>query len=87
MDRMGVPRSVFAKMRRQQVLLPLIVTLAVATGLGLLMASPFMSMMSASSPLLLVGVILVGIGLTLLAAEACRPVLNAVLGEARRRND
>ncbi|WRS30911.1 FtsX-like permease family protein [Actinomycetaceae bacterium MB13-C1-2] len=87
MDRMGIPRSVFSKMRRRQVLLPLLVTLAISIGLGLLMASPFMSMVSPSSPMMLAGVAIAGIALSLLAAEACRPVLNTVLGQTKRRND
>lgn len=87
MDRMGIQRSVFAKMRRRQVLLPLVVTLTVSVGLGLLMASPFMSLMSPSAPWMLGGVMLVGILLSLLAAEACGPVLNSVLDQTKRRND
>lgn len=90
LDRMGVPREVFAKMRRRQVLLPLIVTLAVAVGLGLLLSSPFLPLfvqMGSVNPLMLVGVIAFGIGLTLIAAEACRPVQTAILDQAARRND
>lgn len=87
MDRMGIQRSVFAKMRRRQVLLPLVVTLTVSVGLGLLMASPFMSLMSPSAPWMLGGVMLVGVLLSLLAAEACGPVLNSVLDQTKRRND
>lgn len=87
MDRMGVPRSVFSKMRRRQVLLPLLVTLTLSVGLGLLMSSPFMSLVDPTNPTMLAGVVVAGILLSLLAAEACRPVLNTVLGQTKRRND
>lgn len=90
LDRMGVPREIFAKMRRRQVLLPLIVTLAVSVGLGLVLSSPFMAIlatMGAVNPLMLVGVVVFGIGLTLIAAESCRPVQTSILNQAARRND
>lgn len=90
LDRMGVPRSVFAKMRRRQVLLPLLVTLGVSVGLGLLLSSPFfavMAQMNALNPLMLVAVVTFGIGLTVIAAEACRPVQTSILNQASRRND
>lgn len=87
LDRMGMERNIFAKMRRRQVLLPLIVTLAISVGLGLLMATPFMSMAHSSSPAMLAAVMLLGIALSLLAAEACSPVQNAVLNQTKRRND
>lgn len=90
LDRMGMPRETFAQMRRRQVLLPLVVTLTVSVGLGLVLAAPFVPLMmqtGPASPLLLVAVVAFGIGLTLLAAEACRPVQSAILEQAARRND
>lgn len=87
LDRIGVPRSVFSKTRRKQVLLPLIVTLGVSVALGFLMGSPFLGVVEPAGPGLLAAVIAVGIALSLLAAEACRPVLNTVLGQTARRND
>lgn len=96
MDRMGVPRSVFSATRRSQVLLPLVVTLVVAAGVGLLLASPFLLNESlsraglgiAAEGLWQLGLVaVIGVVLTLLAAEACRPLQARVLGEQRRRND
>ena len=87
LDRIGTPRPTFSKMRRKQVLLPLIVTLGVSVALGFLVGSPFLGVVEPAGPGLLAVVIAGGIGLSLLASEACRPVLSTVLGQTKRRND
>ncbi|MGO1560975.1 MAG: FtsX-like permease family protein [Actinomycetaceae bacterium] len=89
LDRAGTPRGVFAAIRRHQVLVPLVVTLAISVAVGALLASPFFSVSesSASGPMVLGGTIVLGLVLSLAAAEACRPLQRRVLREQVRRND
>lgn len=89
LDRMGVPRNVLAATRRHQVLLPLLVTLTISIGVGLLLATPFIGEFGASSS----GVVLIGatavLGVALMAGvtEACQPLERRMLRSAARRND
>jgi peptidoglycan/LPS O-acetylase OafA/YrhL len=71
------------------VLVPLVVTLAISVAVGALLASPFFSVSesSASGPMVLGGTIVLGLVLSLAAAEACRPLQRRVLREQVRRND
>ncbi|HHW83813.1 MAG TPA: hypothetical protein GX743_08400 [Actinomycetales bacterium] len=96
MDRMGMPRSYFSATRRAQVLMPLVVTLVIATTAGLMLALPFfmnpglaeLGIGPTAAGLAQLGVVAgIGIVLTFLAAEACRPLQARVLGEQRREND
>ncbi|MDO5626727.1 MAG: FtsX-like permease family protein [Mobilicoccus sp.] len=90
LDRMGMPRGTMLAARRHQVLGPLVVTLAVSLTAGVVLTVPFVAGGLGQSPvgiILLVGVLLVGLVLTLVAAEATRPIQAAILGEQRRRND
>lgn len=89
MDRMGVPRSVLASTRRHHVLAPLLMTLTMSVGVGLLLAFPFMSEFGVNAP----GAVLIGVtaalGVALMAGviEACRPLERRILATAARRND
>lgn len=90
LDRMGVPRGIFAAIRRRQVVLPLALALVVAVPLGFLLGSPFVLSaygFSASGMYTLGIAVAFGFVLTILAAEACRPLQAGVLAEQRRRND
>ncbi|MDO5495591.1 MAG: hypothetical protein Q4G64_07760 [bacterium] len=96
LDRMGVPRETFAATRRSQVLMPLFVTLVIATIVGMTLALPFLmnpgleglGLGPRAEGIAQLGVVaLIGMALTLAAAEACRPLQARVLGEQRRRND
>ncbi|MGC5615892.1 FtsX-like permease family protein [Georgenia sp. Z1491] len=89
MDRAGTPRPVFAALRRHQVLVPLVVTLAISIGVGVLLSVPFLafSRPSATGILVVLATVVLGVLLTLLSAEACRPLQSTVLGDQRRRND
>ncbi|MDX2356577.1 hypothetical protein [Dietzia sp. PP-33] len=89
MDRMGVPRSVFAATSRHHVLTPLLMTLTISIGVGLVLATPFMSEFGINAP----GVALIGVtaalGLALMSVvtEACRPLQRRILDNAARHND
>lgn len=89
MDRAGMPRAVFTATRRHQVLAPLIITLAASIGVGLLLASPFIALFGIeTSGVTLVGAtVLLGLALTLGAAESCRPLQHTILKQPHRRND
>lgn len=89
MDRMGVPRIVLASTRRHHVLVPLLMTLTISIGVGLLLATPFIGEFGISS----LGAVLIGatavLGIALMAGvtEACRPLQRRILETAARRND
>ncbi len=89
LDRAGYPRALFARIRRHHVLAPLVITLVASIGVGLLLATPFMSFfrLEASGVALMLGTVVVGLALTIGAAEACRPLQRTVLTQAHRRND
>lgn len=90
LDHMGMPRKVFAASRRHQVLLPLAVTLTISLGLGLMFAAPILTQaldMESTGIILVASTVVAGFVLSLLAAEACRPLQASVLGEVKRRND
>ncbi|MGC5628706.1 hypothetical protein ACPYO6_12665 [Georgenia sp. Z1344] len=89
MDRAGTPRTMFAALRRHQVLVPLVVTLAISIGVGLLLSVPFLAFATPSTTgiLVMAATVALGLVLTLLAAETCRPLQSTVLGDQRRRND
>lgn len=89
LDHAGVPRSLFGAIRRRQVLMPLVATLGISIGTGVVLASPFLAdfPFEAQGALLVAGTALVGVLLTLAAAEACRPLQSRVLDSAGRRND
>lgn len=89
MDRAGVPRRVFAAIRRYHVLIPLIVTLLISVGVGVLLGTPFMTVFQfeVSGVLIVLATVAAGLGLTLAAAEACRPLQRRVLDHVARRND
>lgn len=90
LDKMGVPRSLFAAVRRREVVAPLLLALSVSIPLGFLLASPFliggMSISLQGIAVLAISAA-VGLALTVLAAESCRPLQAGVLAEQRRRND
>lgn len=90
LDRMGVPESVHASIRRSLVLVPLAVSLCTSVPLGFLLSTVIATEMD-SFPVvgvaLLAGTVVLGFLLSLGAAEACRPLQAGVLGEQRRRND
>ncbi|QIK71121.1 hypothetical protein G7070_00995 [Propioniciclava coleopterorum] len=93
LDRMGVPPALDAAARRHQVLMPLLTTLALSLGLGVLAslsvmsASPDMFSWGLSSGTLVLGTVLVAVGLTLAAAEATRPLRRRAIHQQVRRND
>lgn len=89
MDRAGFPRPLFAAIRRHHVVAPLIITLTVSIGVGLLLATPYMMFfpLQASGFLLVGATVILGLVLTLAVTEACRPLQRAVLDQAHRRND
>ena len=93
LTRMGTPRSVFARARVSQVMLPLVTTLLVSIPVGLLMSMPFMTpaaevVNSTAAGIATVGgVILAGVALSLLAAWACGPIEDRILRADYRPND
>lgn len=93
LTRMGTPRSVFTKARIAQVVVPMVTTLAISIPLGLLLAMPFMTQMSASagSPLKAtasIGAIVgAGIAMSIAAALACSPIESRILAADYRPND
>lgn len=89
MDRAGYPRTLFSAIRRHHVLMPLLITLLVSVGVGVLLSSPFIMALGVDpAGLILIGATVVaGIALTAAAAEACRPVQSLVLERSHRRND
>ncbi len=89
LDRAGYPRSLFARIRRHHVLAPLLITLTTSIGVGLLLATPFMTFfrLQGSGVVLVLVTVVAGLLLTVGAAEACRPLQRAVLTQAHRRND
>lgn len=90
LDRMGVPHSIHAAVRRSQVQVPLAVALGTSVPLGLLLSTVAATAIHAFPVVglaMLVGTVVVGFLLTLGAAEACRPLQSGVLGAQRRRND
>lgn len=89
MDRAGFPRPLFAAIRRRHVLVPLVVTMTVSVGVGLLLATPFLMLFrfEASGALVVLATLAVGILLTLAAAEVCRPLQRHVLDYTSRPND
>lgn len=89
MDRAGFPRTLFTAIRRRHVLMPLAITLTGSVGVGLLLATPFMTVfhLQPSGALTVIATVAAGALLTLGAAEACRPLQRRVLDHTRRRND
>ena len=93
LDRIGVPRSLDAAARRHQVVVPLVTTLGLSMALGVLAALPFLRAfperfaLGSSSVLVLVGSLVGAVLLTVLAAEATRPLRARALGASVRRND
>ena len=89
LDAAGFPRRLFAATRRRHVLMPLAVTLTVSVGVGLVLATPFLTVFrfEPSGVLLVAATVVAGLLLTLAAAEACRPLQRTVLDQTHRRND
>lgn len=93
LDRMGTPPALDAAARRHQVALPLLVTLAVSLGLGILASVPIVSQMPeqfliGTGSAIVIGLTVLGsLGLSLLAAESTRPLRSRVLRQQVRRND
>ena len=93
LDRIGVPRSLDAAARRHQVMVPLLSTLVLSMGLGVLAALPFTATfpqrfaLGPSSLLVLAGSLVGATLLTVLAAEATRPLRARALSTQVRRND
>lgn len=91
MDRAGMPRSVFTAIRRHHVLTPLVITLTISIGVGLILSTPFMAVfgppVEVAGILLVFSTVVIGVLMTLGVAEACRPLQRRVLDEASRRND
>lgn len=90
LDKLGMPRGVHAQARRQQVLVPLLLSLGTSVPLGLL-ASMALAPEGGGFPVVgtstLVATVVLGVLMTVAAAEACGPLQNRVLDEQRRRND
>ena len=90
LDRMGVPASVHASVRRSLVLVPLAVALGTSVPLGLLLSTVVATEVDRFPVVgvsLLAATIALGFLLSLGATEACRPLQAGVLGQQRRRND
>lgn len=89
LDHAGFPRELFTAIRRRHVLMPLTVTLTGSIGVGLLLASPFLTVFrfELSGVLLILATVIVGLLLTLAATEACRPLQRLALKPTHRRND
>lgn len=89
MDRAGMPRRLLASIRRRQVLMPMVTTLALSVGVGFLLATPFMTLLDVSPTgiMVVLTTVVAGMLLTLAAAEACRPIERGILDHTRRPND
>ena len=91
LDRMGVPPGVDAAARRHQVLLPLLTTLLISLGLGVLIGLPILAqesqLLSPPALVMLAGTVGGALGLSLLAAEGTRPLRRRALTARVRRND
>jgi len=88
--RIGVPASMSDAIRRRHVLMPLLATLLVSVGVGLMLMLPVMRgpfILGFSSLLIIGSTVMGGVALTLPAAELCSPIQTAVLLEQRRRDD
>lgn len=93
LDRMGVPPALDAAARRHQVALPLMLTLVVSMGLGVLASVPIVSQLpgqfriDTASALVLAATLVGAVGLSLASAEATRPLRRRALGTHVRPND
>lgn len=91
LDRMGVPARLDARVRRYQVLWPLLLTLVISLGLGSLAAMPFVTQLRGLSYAngygLIAGAVVMALLLSLGAAEATRSLRRMVVGTQIRRND
>ncbi len=93
LDRMGVEPGVDAAARRHQVLMPLLATLLVSLGLGVLVGLPALTTKpdlftwGGSSGVILLATVVAAVVLTLLAAEATRPLRRRAVRQQVRRND
>lgn len=89
LDRAGYPRALLTSIRRHYVFMPLIVTLVLSIGVGLLLGTPFLAVvhLEATGIFLILGAILLGLLLTIAATEACKPLQRFVLLDIRRAND
>ena len=93
LDRMGVEPGVDSAARRHQVLVPLLGTLLISLTLGVLVGLPALTtkpdlfMWSTSSGIILLATVVAAVVLTLLAAEATRPLRRRAVLQQVRRND
>lgn len=92
LDRMGVPPGLDAAARRHQVLMPLLATLAISLGLGVMAASTITTasarfLWGGTSVALVLGTVLVAVILTLAAAESTGPLRHRAIHQQVRRND
>ncbi len=93
LDRMGVPPALDASARRHQVMLPLITTLVVSLGLGIMAGLPMMTnrpdwfSWGSSSGVVLLATVVLAVGMTWAASEATRPLRTRAISQLVRRND
>ncbi len=86
----GVPVDLFDRVRRREVLAPLLFVSVGSAAAALVMFFPLFGMAAVTAPsglLLLLGSLTVGTGLVLLATESSRPLLHRVLADTVVRAD
>lgn len=86
----GVPVELFDRVRRREVLLPLVFVAGTSAAVGLVVLLPLFGVALATDPsglLTLLACLVVGVLLVLGATEASRPVLRSVLAETVVRAD
>ncbi|MGY4645105.1 FtsX-like permease family protein [Cellulomonas sp. URHB0016] len=86
----GLPTELLDRVRRREVLGPLVFVSVGSAALALVMVSPmfgFLALTSVTGVVLLVGCLALGCGLVLAATEASRPLLRWVLSETVVRAD
>jgi len=86
----GLPVELLDRVRRREVLGPLVLVSVGSAALALAMLSPlfgFLALNSMTGPVLLVACLVLGCGLVLAATEASRPLLRSVLAETVVRAD
>ncbi|MBF0687398.1 MAG: hypothetical protein IR158_06465 [Cellulomonas sp.] len=86
----GVPTELFDRVRRREVLVPVLVVSVGSALAALVMFFPLFGLAALTAPqglLLLVGSLTVGVGLVVAATEATRPLLHRVLADTVVRAD
>ena len=86
----GVPTDLFDRVRRREVLVPLVVVAGSSAAAAVVMFLPMFGVAAVTDPrgpLLVLGSLVVGVGLVLAATETSRPLLRRVLRDTVVRAD